>query len=267
MTDEPRRTKVCAYCGAQYVDTTKRLVGRTCSKACACALGVATRMKNDSYERTPEQNRKLSASMKLKYADGWQPASSEWKQRRSEDMKRRWASGLMASQTKAAALKKYGVEHWTKSDEGRAAISKLHSGRRYSKDVRRKMSLSARRRLRTKRETLYTSARGGCRADLGGMYFRSNWEANFARIMNYRGVVWEYEPTTFELDETTSYTPDFLVEGTYYELKGRMSTLCEEKLTLFRKKYDDVVLEVIGPSEYSELGKTYKHLIPTWEGK
>ena len=56
-------------------------------------------------------------------------------------------------------------------------------------------------------------AKGNKRADLG-MYFRSTWEANYARILNYENTEWGYETTRFPLrnenDELVAvYTPDF----------------------------------------------------------
>lgn len=57
---------------------------------------------------------------------------------------------------------------------------------------------SARMALQTG-ENAYSRARGGRRADIGPMYFRSAWEANYARYLNWllaRGEIdrWEYEP-------------------------------------------------------------------------
>lgn len=127
------------------------------------------------------------------------------------------------------------------------------------------MSLGAQKRLRTRRETLYTSAHGGTRYDLQ-MYFRSNWEANFARIMNHLGQVWEYEPESFPLLQG-SYTPDFRVDGIFYEIKGRMDELSRSKIEQFRVLYSDKILVVIDSVVYNQLRLQYKHLIPTWEGK
>ena len=68
------------------------------------------------------------------------------------------------------------------------------------------------------RETMHTTARGGKRADLANRYFRSSWEAKWARYLNWLASLheiwgWEYEPQTFEFVEikkgTRFYTPDF----------------------------------------------------------
>jgi len=129
------------------------------------------------------------------------------------------------------------------------------------------MSLGARRRLRTKRETLYTSARGGFRDDVG-QYFRSGWEANVARILTYKRKHWEYETMTFEFETNVSYTPDFYLpdENIFIEVKGRMDEKSQRQLELMNVKYPDVTVVVIDGEIYGQLKVRYKHLI-AWEGK
>jgi len=135
-----------------------------------------------------------------------------------------------------------------------------------SSESRAKMSISAAKRVRSKRET-YTSAHGGFRKDLG-CYFRSNWEANYARILQFEGKHWMYEPTTFHLDEGT-YTPDFSVEGIegFIEIKGRIDDeIAMKKVKAFIIKHSEISVIFIGPKEYDELRKHYKKLV-AWEGK
>lgn len=151
-------------------------------------MGVTTRKKNDSYKRSSLQNKRLSETLKRKYAAGWKPFSDEWKLERSIDMKRRWRSGEMAEKTKITSIKKYGVEHWTQTAIARQNLSLRLSQKIYSPAMRRNMSLGARRRIRTRRESLYTFANGGIRQDLN-CYFRSNWEANFRICLVIRGIM------------------------------------------------------------------------------
>ena len=83
--------------------------------------------------------------------------------------------------------------------------------------------------------TTYTRSKGGRREDLGETYFRSSWEANYARYLNLLiklGAItaWEYEPLTFWFDGvrrgTNSYRPDFRIHHKnddrpeYIEIKG-----------------------------------------------
>ncbi len=78
-------------------------------------------------------------------------------------------------------------------------------------------------------------SKSGKRADLGDQYFRSRWEANYARYLNFlieEGtdiVRWEFEKESFEFAKikkgTRFYTPDFKIyfkDGhiEYHEVKG-----------------------------------------------
>jgi len=228
---------------------------------------VETRKNNGSYSRTSLQNEKLSNALLKKYESGWNPFTDEVRQKISESVKKLWANGTIPEKIKQTSIKNHGEEHWSKTRRGREFASSLHKGRKPSDDARLKMSISASKRVRTKRETHYTSARGGTRHDLNDAYFRSCWEANFARILNYCGKSWEYEPTSFLLSNGKIYTPDFLCEGVYYELKGRMTKICEEKLSLLNQDHPDVKIELIDGAKYEDLKVRYKNLIPLWEGK
>ena len=61
------------------------------------------------------------------------------------------------------------------------------------------MSVASSNRVK-KNKNLYSNAKGGIRTDLNA-YFRSTWEANYARILNYESIEWKYEAKTFQLDE------------------------------------------------------------------
>lgn len=88
---------------------------------------------------------------------------------------------------------------------------------------------------RMKGEHVFSRSVTGKRADLNNQYFRSNYEANYARYLNFliaNGsdiVKWEFEPDTFDFPKikrgTRFYTPDFKVyfkDGhiEYHEVKG-----------------------------------------------
>lgn len=208
-------------------------------------------------ERTEEQNRKTSESCRRTYAE--RGVSSETRQKLSIANKRARAAGKFDHIN--------GENHWTKRPEAKVKLSAVNKGRVFSLVARQHMSIGARKRLRTKRETHYTSAKGGYRADIG-LYVRSGWEANFARILNYVGKRWLYEPTSFALSETLSYTPDFYVEDddTYYELKGRMNERSTEQLRLMQCMHPHVTIIMISGDEYNALRAVYRNLVQ-WEGK
>ena len=104
----------------------------------------------------------------------------------------------------------------------------------------------------------------GYRKDLGHIC-RSSWEANFARILNYNNINYEYEPTAFKIYDEKTYTPDFYIpkEKKYYEIKGHITKEVFNKLRYVLDKYNiDIIL--IGPNEYKELKKKYENIID-WE--
>jgi len=111
--------------------------------------------------------------------------------------------------------------------------------------------------------------KGGFREDLGH-YVRSAWEADFARILKLHKLTYRYEPQTFELTknngEILHYTPDFFVQpkNTFYEIKGWMHDLDQEKLDLFQSQYPQHNLVVIDKTKFAELALQYKTLIK-WE--
>lgn len=119
--------------------------------------------------------------------------------------------------------------------------------------------------------------KGGAAPDLGGGYFRSAWERNYARYLNFlikQGSIkgWKYEPTTYEFPVkrgTRFYTPDFEVTElngsvSYHEVKGYMSPVSKTKLKRMSKYYPDVRIFIIGEKEYKAVAK-WKSVIKDWE--
>jgi hypothetical protein len=242
--------KTCDTCGQEFEDTSKKGRVTTCNP-CVYKKMSATRNENGSYVRTREQNEKLSASLKKKYAEGWQPLSEECKLRSSVRMKKMWASGKMAEATRATCLEEYDVEHWTKSQDAREFISSMKRGSVMSDESRKKMSISASRRVRENPGSLHSRGKGGFREDLG-FYVRSEWEAAYARYLVSEGIGFEYEPDTFELSNGMTYTPDFRIcDGKYVEVKGWWDDKSILKCSLFEKEYPEIDLVKIDESSYN----------------
>jgi len=124
----------------------------------------------------------------------------------------------------------------------------------------------------------YSRCKRGYRDDIGDFFFRSAWEANYARYLNFliknkKIQKWEYEVDTFLFPEVVrgqrSYLPDFKVwdnEGNvcYHEVKGWMNAASKSKLKKMKKYYPDVALIVIASKEYYAIEK-FKAMIPNWE--
>lgn len=124
----------------------------------------------------------------------------------------------------------------------------------------------------------HTRSVGGRRADLDDRYFRSNWEANYARWLNWRVAhgdiaAWDYECRTFRFPVSRgvmSYTPDFLVTANdgsceWHEIKGWMTQRGGTALKRFAKYYPDERLVLIDRPVYQSIAATAKSLCEVWE--
>lgn len=124
------------------------------------------------------------------------------------------------------------------------------------------------------------SWRAGWRT-VGGkrIYFRSRWEANYARYLEWlreRKQIksWDHEPKTFWFEEirrgTRSYLPDFLVvelndAEAFHEVKGWMDSASKTKIKRMAKYYPSVRLIVIDTKAYKSIAAKMANAIPGWE--
>lgn len=111
-------------------------------------------------------------------------------------------------------------------------------------------------------------------------YYRSRWEANYARYLEWlkdRGEIknWEHEPETFWflniMRGVRSYLPDFRVtenggKQTYHEVKGWMDAKSKTKIKRMRIYHPSVTLIVIEKGAYDSITQGVSRLIPDWEG-
>lgn len=122
--------------------------------------------------------------------------------------------------------------------------------------------------------------RAGYRSDMPGIYFRSGWEANYARYLEFlksRKEIykWEFEPDTFWFNEIKrgcrSYLPDFKIwdkknsKPYYVEVKGYMDSRSKTKLKRMKKYYPDVRIDLVTKKEYTEIKDKLSRLIKNWE--
>jgi hypothetical protein len=111
------------------------------------------------------------------------------------------------------------------------------------------------------------------------VYFRSRWEANYARYLQWlveqRQITgWEHEPETFWFDAVkrgcVSYLPDFRVtnpDGSieYHEVKGWMDARSKTKIKRMKKYHPKVKLVVIDGPVYKKLHAAVRSIIGGWE--
>jgi len=119
--------------------------------------------------------------------------------------------------------------------------------------------------------------------EIGGKryYYKSLWEINFSRYLEYikknkEIKDWQYEPKTFWFEEirrgVRSYKPDFRTidfdgEEVWYEVKGFLDNKSLTKIQRMRKYYPNIRLIVINSKWFSTKGKQYSALIEGWEKK
>lgn len=110
-------------------------------------------------------------------------------------------------------------------------------------------------------------------------YFRSRWEANYARYLQFAKEQliisdWQYEPQTFWFESikrgVRSYLPDFKVirpDGTHYwiEVKGYLDAKSLTKIKRFRKYYSSEELKLITKEWFCKNSNKMKLIIKGWE--
>jgi len=117
--------------------------------------------------------------------------------------------------------------------------------------------------------------------EIGGQrkYFRSRWEANYARWLQWRKergeiTAWEHEAETFWFDAIKrgcrTYLPDFRVTElngsfTYHEVKGWMDPKSVTKLKRMKKYHPHIVMILVDGPKYKQLTKNAGLIIPGWE--
>jgi len=222
-------------------------------------------------------------------------------QRRLKDGKgprRTFLTGEMARMASGAAMSKWrrthshpkGMKGKKHSDATKRVIAERSEAFNAALSIEEKDAM-ARKAIRTKitrygsvnpwmREGKgYSRCKGGKRADLDNRYFRSGWEANYARYLNWlmglkEIAAWEYEPDTFVFHGVTrgaiTYTPDFKIAYKtgvveYHEIKGWMDSKSKTRLRRMAKYYPDVPVRVVGEKEYNRLASQVSGFIPHWE--
>lgn len=110
-------------------------------------------------------------------------------------------------------------------------------------------------------------------------YFRSRWEANYGRYLQFlleRNEIasWEHEAETFWFEGikrgSVSYLPDFRVtlpcgKVEYHEVKGWMDARSKTKIRRMSKYHPNVKLIVIDSICYKQLQTQLNKIVPGWE--
>lgn len=117
--------------------------------------------------------------------------------------------------------------------------------------------------------------------EIGGKrkYFRSRWEANYARYLEFLKVQkqikdWEHESKVFWFEGIkrgcVSFLPDFEITElnntlSYHEVKGWMDDRSKTKLRRMKIYYPDVILKVIDAQWFKRNSRNLTSIIYGWE--
>lgn len=110
-------------------------------------------------------------------------------------------------------------------------------------------------------------------------YYRSRWEANYARYLEWlksQGQIkeWQHEPETFWFEAikrgVRSYLPDFRVwendgSSKLHEVKGWMCARSKTTLRRMAKYHPQETIIVIRERDYNSIARTVGRMIEGWE--
>lgn len=110
-------------------------------------------------------------------------------------------------------------------------------------------------------------------------YYRSRWEANYARYLEWlrsKGHIkdWKHESAVFWFKGIKrgclSYLPDFEITNTndsseFHEVKGWMDSRSKTKIKRMKKYHPEVKLVIIDKKIYYEIKSKLSKLIHGWE--
>ena len=99
--------------------------------------------------------------------------------------------------------------------------------------------------------------------------FANQAEVECARILDYYGLKWEYEPTSFVLETDDAgrvleaFTPDFYLpeQDLYLEvtvMKQSLVTRKNRKIRKLREQYPDVKIKLFTRRDFERLAQKYK---------
>lgn len=230
------------------------------SKNLICRYAKSIRLTSTNRRKSVEEKRRMSKRTKQQHRNNEHPRGMLGKHH-TEGMKQRHSEIVKQAQSKI-------------SPERRKLI--------VDKAIKTKLQKygTGNPAINSPKGNVYSRTKSGKRADLGGKFFRSAWEANYARYLNWllsQGTIksWEYEPQTFVFHGikrgTLSYLPDFKVimpddSIEWHEVKGWMDDKSKTKLKRFAKYYPKEKLVLIDQRQYKSIAKWARIISEFWEG-
>ena len=99
--------------------------------------------------------------------------------------------------------------------------------------------------------------------------FANDAEVECARILDYHGIAWEYEPHSFILEQDEdgrvleAFTPDFYLpeQDTYLEvtvMKQSLVTRKHRKIRKLRERHPDIKIKLFTRRDFERLSRKYR---------
>jgi hypothetical protein len=99
--------------------------------------------------------------------------------------------------------------------------------------------------------------------------FANDAEVECARILDYHGIAWEYEPHSFILEQDEdgrvleAFTPDFYLpeQDTYLEvtvMKQSLVTRKHQKIRKLRERHPDIKIKLFTRRDFERLSRKYR---------
>jgi hypoxanthine phosphoribosyltransferase len=100
-------------------------------------------------------------------------------------------------------------------------------------------------------------------------HFANEAEVECARILDFHGIAWEYEPHSFVLEEDEhgrvleAFTPDFYLpeQDTYLEvtvMKQSLVTRKHRKIRKLRERHPDIKVKLFTRRDFERLAHKYR---------
>jgi hypothetical protein len=227
---------ICANCNKNYYGQGKIY----CSIEC----------RNKGSKNKPQKKRSEETKTKLSLSHKGKKLTEETKQKIGSTSKKRWESEeYKKKQYNSRVGKVVSEETKKKISESQKGIPRPYlvdynknrpkvSGWKHSEESKKKISegVSGNKNGMYGKLPKFNKPTEYIKDDLK-IFMRSTWEVKFANWLDDNGKKWEYEKHTFKLSDGYTYTPDFLCEGIFYEVKGYLHKRSKEKIEIFQKDY------------------------------
>ncbi len=149
-----------------------------------------------------------------------------------------------------------------KANEAKRKISKRLKGIKKIDEARKNI---ARGNIGKRNHNPWGYGKWGYRIDLN-QFFRSTWEANIARILNFLGIEWEYEKHRIRLSDCSFLIDFYLLElNLYIEIKGARFGNRDRKIILLYEEQPSFPIKIIEGKAYKELTKIFRDKILLWK--